>query len=327
MLEPARPGRYACVVCGNVTLVDPNGAGEVCPVCWWEHVEGSASELADPDREGGPNFVSLAAARASYARHGIADPTELYYGGAAPRPPHPWELPGADEPVPSWAAVEMVRVIAAEARRELALAAILGRDGLPPGLRRGTVRLVGAGPWAEAFALLATPLRRALPPAVGVEHVGSTAVPGLLARPIVDVAVGLDAGTSVDEVTRVLVGLGYEHRGDLGDEGGVLLVLGDGPEHRRVHLHVVGLADEQWACYLALRDRLRRDAAARAAYAALKRELVARHADDPAAYTAGKAELIARLLAEERGRRGDRRATGADPGGSRRRPGERDRAG
>jgi GrpB-like predicted nucleotidyltransferase (UPF0157 family) len=167
------------------------------------------------------------------------------------------------------------------------------------GLTYGQVRLVDSDPgWPRAFVCLAAELRSALGElAVAVEHVGSTAVPGLVAKPILDLAVGLAPATDPDHVIRAIGRLGYAYRGDKGDSGGLLFVLEDRPAHRIAHLHVVPHGGEPWRQYLAFRDRLRSDADARAGYAEVKRRLGERFADDRQAYTAGKAAFVARLLA------------------------------
>jgi GrpB-like predicted nucleotidyltransferase (UPF0157 family) len=169
--------------------------------------------------------------------------------------------------------------------------------GATLGLSYGQVRLVPSDPrWPAAFQRLAAELRAALgEEAVAVEHVGSTAVPGLAAKPILDLAVGLAPGADPDRAVAKLAPLGWEFRGDKGTEGGLLLVLEDRPAHRVAHLHVVGHGDARWRRYLALRDRLRADPAARAAYARLKQRLAARFAGDRRAYTAAKAAFIAQL--------------------------------
>ena len=142
------------------------------------------------------------------------------------------------------------------------------------GLTYGQVRLVDGDPgWPGAFERLAAELRSALGElAVAVEHVGSTAVPGLVAKPILDLAVGLAPAADPDHVILALERLGYEFRGDKGDTGGLLFVLEDRPAHRIAHLHVVPHGDAQWCRYLAVRERLRTDPQARAAYADLKRK-------------------------------------------------------
>jgi GrpB-like predicted nucleotidyltransferase (UPF0157 family) len=169
------------------------------------------------------------------------------------------------------------------------------------GLAYGQVRLVPSDPgWAGAFQRLAVQLRATLGElAVAVEHVGSTAVPGLAAKPILDVVIGLAPGTDPDRVIAALGSLGYQFRGDKGGEGGLLLVLEDRPAHRVAHLHLVAHGDAQWRRYLALRDRLRADPAARAAYAQLKGRLAAQFSGDRRAYTAAKAAFIVQLLSQD----------------------------
>ena len=169
------------------------------------------------------------------------------------------------------------------------------------GLTYGEVRLVPSDPgWPSAFERLAAQLQATLgDTVVAVEHVGSTAVPGLIAKPILDIALGVAPGVDPVQVIGALQPLGYQFRGDKGDEGGMLLVKEDRPAHRVAHLHLVGYGDQQWRRWVAVRDRLRVDPAARAAYAQLKRRLAAQYPGDRSAYTAGKEAFIAQLLAEE----------------------------
>jgi GrpB-like predicted nucleotidyltransferase (UPF0157 family) len=171
-----------------------------------------------------------------------------------------------------------------------------GDTGL--GLTYGQVGLVESHlGWPRAFEQLAAELRTALGElAVAVEHVGSTAVPGLVAKPILDIAVGLPPATDADRIIPAIERLGYEFRGDKGDTGGLLFVLEDRPAHRVAHVHVVPHGGEKWRQYLAFRDRLRIDPGARAACAEVKRTLGERFAGDRQAYTAGKAAFVADLL-------------------------------
>ena len=171
-----------------------------------------------------------------------------------------------------------------------------GDTGL--GLTYGQVRLVESDPgWSRAFGQLAAELRTELGDlAVAIEHVGSTAVPGLVAKPILDLAVGLAPGTDPDRVIPAIERLGYEFRGNKGDTGGFLFVLEDRPAHRIAHVHVVPHGRPKWRQYLAFRDRLRIDPDARAAYAAMKRRLGEQFASDRQAYTAGKGAFVAGLL-------------------------------
>jgi GrpB-like predicted nucleotidyltransferase (UPF0157 family) len=167
------------------------------------------------------------------------------------------------------------------------------------GLAYGKVRLVDSDPgWPRAFQRLAAELRLALGSlAVAVEHVGSTAVPGLAAKPILDIAVGLAPDADTAQVIAILEPLGWNFRGDKGDAG-LLFVLEDRPAHRVAHLHIVGYGDARWRRYLVFRDRLRTDPATRAAYAQLKRRLAEEFVWDRRAYTAAKDSFITGLLAE-----------------------------
>jgi GrpB-like predicted nucleotidyltransferase (UPF0157 family) len=169
------------------------------------------------------------------------------------------------------------------------------------GLTYGRVRLVESIPyWADEFVRLAIPLRESLGEiAVAVEHVGSTAVPGLVAKPILDLAIGLAPEADVGDVTARLEALGYQFRGDKGELGGLLFGLEDRPAHRIANAHVVRFGDRRWRGYLRFRDLLRVDAVAADAYAALKYQLAAQFPEQRATYTVAKASFIARLLEQE----------------------------
>jgi len=168
------------------------------------------------------------------------------------------------------------------------------------GLQRGTVRVVEYDPrWAfefeaEAQRVAAVLSSRDLPP-VEFEHVGSTAVPGLAAKPIIDFMVGLAPGADRRVFIEAFVAAGYELRGPQGVPERELLVLG--PESRRTHhLNLVEFDGAFWRDHLAFRERLRNDAELRAEYSALKRLLADRHPLERAAYTNGKASFIQSVL-------------------------------
>lgn len=127
--------------------------------------------------------------------------------------------------------------------------------------------------------------------AVAVEHVGSTAVPGLAAKPIIDIAVGVLA--KGPDLIALLESDGWIYVGERpDDDGGTLLVTETAPGHRTAHLHVVLHNGSEWRRYLIFREALRSDPALRAAYARLKLELAAAHPRDRAAYTEGKSEFV-----------------------------------
>ena len=168
------------------------------------------------------------------------------------------------------------------------------------GLAYSTVRVVESDPrWPQDAALLGRRIRLALGPAADrIEHIGSTAVDGLAAKPIIDLAVRLPPGQEHDAVVEAFEADGWEFRGAAGSEGGLVFVLSPKPLHRVAHVHVVDHDDPQWTRYLAVRDRLRTDERARTAYAVLKQNLARRFPTDRGSYTAGKTAFVSRLLAE-----------------------------
>lgn len=167
------------------------------------------------------------------------------------------------------------------------------------GLKRGTVLVVPSDPgWEAAFAREKASLQRQLGCLVlDIQHVGSTAVPGLEAKPILDIAIAIAAESMIVLLRPPLSVLGYLDRGDSGDQGGYLFVKEIAPGVRSHHVHVVTMHDVQWRHYLYFRDRLRSDPGLRSEYAALKQSLARRFADDRVGYTAGKQDFIGRVLA------------------------------
>lgn len=155
--------------------------------------------------------------------------------------------------------------------------------------------------WAGAFAsereLLATVFGDS---AVAIEHVGSTAVPGLPAKPIIDIAVELydieHLAGRIDDVEA----LGYAYRGDGLHPGRHFFRKPPDSEgfHRRTHnLHVHGLGHPDFVEVIAFRDYLSAKPGRAAEYAALKRRLAARGLDGMA-YTDAKTAFIHDCLRE-----------------------------
>ena len=171
------------------------------------------------------------------------------------------------------------------------------------GLESGTVRLVAHDPtWLALFVAEAQRLRASLGPELplAVEHTGSTAVPGLVAKPILDLLAGYRAGAQVESYVAALVRAGYVHRGEQGISGREFFRRG---EPRAYHLHLVVQGGPFWHEHLAFRDALRGDAAVRDAYAALKLELARRYPRDREAYIEGKSAFVQGVVAEALARR------------------------
>jgi len=166
---------------------------------------------------------------------------------------------------------------------------MVDRYGL--GLERTVNRLAVPHPqWAQAFAEEAQRIRTVVgAEALSIEHYGSTSVPGLSAKPIVDLLIGVAALDVADRHAPGMIGLGYDDAGDGGIEGH--RIFGKGPA--RTHLaHFVVFEGPEWVATLRFRDLLRTDAGLRTAYEALKTQLVIDHPTDRGAYTAGKTAFI-----------------------------------
>ena len=127
-----------------------------------------------------------------------------------------------------------------------------------------------------------------------IEHVGSTSVPGLAAKPIIDISVVADDSDAVRGCIRALEGIGYAHRGDLGIVGREAFLNPCGlPEH---HLYVCIEGGTALRNHLALRDYLRSHPKDARAYGELKLRLAREHAHDIDSYIAGKTRMITSIL-------------------------------
>ncbi|MBA3417637.1 MAG: GrpB family protein [Geodermatophilaceae bacterium] len=132
-----------------------------------------------------------------------------------------------------------------------------------------------------------------------VEHVGSTAVPGLDAKPIVDVDVVVPRHREVRAATVALTGAGWRHRGDLGIAGrDAFDPPADGCYH---HLYIVVAGTTAHCDHVDLRDYLRANPDEAARYAALKHGLAPLLAVDRSAYVEAKSAFIKELLERARG--------------------------
>ena len=151
--------------------------------------------------------------------------------------------------------------------------------------------------WPATFERLRAALWPAVADlAVAIEHVGSTSVPGLAAKPIIDLDVVVPSRAEVPETVGRLTALGYDHRGDLGIEGREAFRAPHGaPAH---HLYVCRSDAPSLANHLALRDFLRAHPERAQAYGALKMRLARAFAHDVDAYGAGKTEFVVAILRE-----------------------------
>ncbi|HWG85035.1 MAG TPA: GrpB family protein [Deinococcales bacterium] len=138
-----------------------------------------------------------------------------------------------------------------------------------------------------------------------IQHIGSTAVPGIWAKPILDIAVRARSFPVLDDIERHLEALGYEYRWDInpGPLGWHYFVL---REPRVVHLHVFGPDGGEFDRHVMLRDYLRAFPEAARRYDAEKQRLAAVHPEDKIAYTQDKGSIVRELEDEARAWLGER---------------------
>ena len=168
------------------------------------------------------------------------------------------------------------------------------------GLQRGSVRLVPyTSAWATLFEVERARLYAALHPHVlDIQHIGSTAVPGLAAKPLLDLGIAVADESIVSVCIPRITTLGYTFRGYRGADQGYFFDIG--PEHQLTHyLHMLLISDSGWWNYLRFRDHLRARPAARDAYQRLKQDLATEYAADRAAYSAAKTVFIQQILAAD----------------------------
>lgn len=154
--------------------------------------------------------------------------------------------------------------------------------------------------WPAEFEAIAAPIRAVLGPlALSVEHVGSTSVPGLAAKPIIDLDVVISSRLLLPQVLERLAELGYIHRGNLGIPGREAFHW---PTHLpRHHLYVCAVDTPNLHEHLLFRDYLRQHPQAAQEYGALKEQLAEQFGDDREAYSEAKTEFVRAVLVRAKG--------------------------
>ena len=163
------------------------------------------------------------------------------------------------------------------------------------GLKANLNLLVAYDPlWPAAFEDEKVRLAKALGPlAMGIEHYGSTAVPGLCAKPILDIMVGISPLSEWKRCKPALETLGYDYAEGAGVPDHYIFGRGRDWTERTHLVHVVEYRGESWRGSLAFRDALRRDAGLRESYAHEKECAAAAAPENRAAYNLHKGSFIA----------------------------------
>ena len=169
-------------------------------------------------------------------------------------------------------------------------------DLLIGGIENVEIHIVDSDPaWASQFQEHATRIRAALGDIMlRIEHIGSTSVPGLPSKPIIDIILVVTNCADEDAYLRLLEAAGYQLRVRETDHR-MLRTLS-----RDVHIHVYSSGSSEIERLLVFRDRLRQDASDRELYAQTKRELAARDWRDMNAYADAKTQVIDGIIARSR---------------------------
>ena len=167
------------------------------------------------------------------------------------------------------------------------------------GLKKNLNFLVDHNPsWEAAFIEESKRLALALRDiAKGIEHYGSTAVPGMRAKPILDILVGVSPFEDWAKCRVSLEELGYDYAANAGVPGHHIFGRGRDSTERTHLLHIVEFLGESWRTNLALRDALRRDACLRARYVEVKELAVALLPEGRAGYNELKGPFLANVKA------------------------------
>ncbi len=167
---------------------------------------------------------------------------------------------------------------------------------LANGQKREAVRLQPYNPeWAEIGDLIIKEMTSVFSElAIDARHIGSTAVPGLSARPIIDIAVAVRDFKEIPKYYDALLSLGYRHKQESDSENQIFLYALKNKFNAYIHIVIHGKT--LWNSYVAFCECLKRDGDVCRRYEELKESLAIRCAFDRRAYSSGKSEFVRRIL-------------------------------
>lgn len=135
--------------------------------------------------------------------------------------------------------------------------------------------------WPQDFLKIKTELQKAITVMSNIQHVGSTSIPGMKAKPIIDIDVGLENWGNFENVKSKLATIGYEYEGDRGIKGREAFCR-NGKVHNEIldgidhHLYVCSVDNEEYKRHILFRDYLRSHDEARDRYNQIKEEILAK---------------------------------------------------
>ena len=150
--------------------------------------------------------------------------------------------------------------------------------------------------WKTEFEKIKKEIENALGDlAICIEHVGSTAVEGLSAKPCIDIDVVIRDASDLDATVAALARIGYVHEGDLGIKGREAFDYADKPHLMKHHLYVCAQGSAELLRHIVFRDFLRENSEAAEEYGRIKREAASLFPDDIERYIAYKSPCIERI--------------------------------
>lgn len=129
---------------------------------------------------------------------------------------------------------------------------------------------------------------------ISIKHVGSTSVPGLLAKPIIDIAVGINNFENIDKIILIMK-KEYIYLEDHGETYRKIFIKKNGNLITH-HIHIEEYGKQNWINHVVFRDRLLESEDLRNEYMNLKKSLLVKYKDDREKYTSGKAEFIQKVI-------------------------------
>ncbi len=166
------------------------------------------------------------------------------------------------------------------------------------GLEHGINRLAPYSPdWPSRFTAESKKLNDVCRKYIlATEHVGSTSIPGMVAKPIVDILIGVEALNDAEKMIPGMESIGYDYPGDIGIP--VDRIFGRDPGFRKYLVHIVVVNSTRWNRYIDLRDALRQDTGLADENSKLKLAIVEKHPEGRTKHTELKSEFIRRVLVQ-----------------------------
>jgi|SRR5688572_6883046 len=149
--------------------------------------------------------------------------------------------------------------------------------------------------WADAYEVERVRILSVVGDRIlGIEHVGSTAIPEICAKPIIDIALAVQDLSVAEALVPMMASLGYDFAGDGGVPGH--RIFGRGPRVRTHLVHAVVADGQEWRNYIAFRRALLDEHELAMEYDSLKRTLAAKFPNDRSRYTSAKGQFIEKVL-------------------------------